>query len=833
MAMYGTRVARTAPIIDLATYAIDDASMQWLEDRLGSRKPKASAVDSLARSSLTPQEQRFMTALLQAMRAGGRNVAVSVTHEGAGEAQRAGFMQATLHAKTREDEVVGKVRGAVAAVLWGQERHLEAFVLAASDHVSSTRTLPAILVVGGERGHGKTEAVAALADGLHTRPGKVQGRVHDVDLSTVTDASAAALFEEDGPLSEKTLRKLVNVGVVCFHGANDLQKRAPQLTLRLQKLLGTARTDADYKSLVYVFDFDQLDGTVVDTMDKALGPVGTYMASDYASFGHLDADTMRRYCLARLPQLLKSKQLGDMRVDFDDAALAIIGAALATPHMPLDSLDARIHQLILNHLDVADDGSKRPPARVQMTVAVDPEEAAAVIANLTSAVPKLSLARKLLRVEPVVVEETPVVADAPATQVVATEKPAASVKPAAPMETPPAVPDETLDALVNRVAWAWRNVEAGSPGAFLSCMDSQRDAVQAALRALLLPSSPTARDCREIIVASEKQRVLALEPAVAVAILLRVAEQADQRTLPHTDHRYHESKWLAEPMAFVSLGMPTGAHDAPLVMVLETLSLVEHASPCERRYMRELATRVVPTEHAALLESLLAKVVDTTPAHTARAAARHAAWMVHGHVSWTLEQYRNSSYYDYLSQYLSIDAKKEEGGDFNTPTHSIGGGVLNIKHATQVVDGPLADNAANELVERPIASIHPYSAYAMVGGIADRVRREDAYDTLVRTPTSANGKQGLAYPNTNHPRPVIVALEIVRLAANPTAAQLEQLRAMVAYIIDNLPPHLDQHAAAYSAILEETVTAIKTRADKKRAAEEALAEAKRQLEAVK
>jgi hypothetical protein len=414
MAMLRNRVVRSAPTVDLQAYNLDAESLQWLADRVGSTCPKVAALDSLAQTTLGPSERRFMDALLEAMRGGGRKVDVSINKDGAGEAQRAGFMQATLVPKTREAEQVGRVRTEVEAVLWGQEEHLEAFCQVASDHVSTSRTLPAVLAVGGERGHGKTEALQALATGLFALRGdNRKGGLHDVDLATATDASAAGMFEEDGPLSPKTLTKLVGKALVCLHGANDLAARAPQLAQRLQALILTRRDDPSYLPLVYAFDFDQTDDlSVPKTIAKALGPVGTRVVSAYAHFGELGAATMQSYCLARLPDLLKSKALDGVRVDFDNEALAVVGAALATPYMPLEELDARIYQLVLSHLDVADDGTQRCPGRVQMTLALEPEAAQAIIANLTSPFPDVTLARKLLRVAQVVGDDSADVASA-------------------------------------------------------------------------------------------------------------------------------------------------------------------------------------------------------------------------------------------------------------------------------------------------------------------------------------------------------------------------------------------------------------------------------------
>src|SRR5262249_7928632 len=159
----------------------------------------------------------------------------------------------------------------------------------------------------------------------------------------------------------------------------------------------------------------QLDGgSVQGTMSRALGLVGTRIASAYARFGALTSETMQRYCLSRLPALLESKNLGRVRVDLDPSAMALVGAALATPLMPLDELAPRLAALIPEHVEAADDGNNHTPASVELTAAADPELAASIIANLTSPVPDITLATKLLRVDRIINDPDAVVDVPPA-----------------------------------------------------------------------------------------------------------------------------------------------------------------------------------------------------------------------------------------------------------------------------------------------------------------------------------------------------------------------------------------------------------------------------------
>ncbi len=564
MGLLGARIARSAPTVDLGSYGIDEASLQWLEDRLGSRAPKASAVDSLARATLTAREQRFMDELLKAMRGGGRNVSVSVTQSGAGDAQRAGVMQASLQPKTREAGLVGKVRAALDAVLWGQEKQLEAFCTVARDHVSETRTLPAVLVVTGNRGHGKTEALAALARGLCAKEGK--GRVHFVDLASATDASAAALFEEEGPLADKTLKSHVGRSLVCISGAQDLQTRAPQVAQRLQALLLTSRSHESYRSLAYAFDFDQTADSPVKAMAQALGPVGTRIASAYAQFDDLDAATMQRYCLTRLPQLLKSKALGNVRVDLDEAALALLGAALATPYMPIEELDARAYQLILAHLEGADDGQQRCPTRVQMTAAADPEEAAAIIANLTSPLPDITLAKKLLRVVQVVPETGSETVETP----LADEAAAAS----APVEA--AVQPTHDEAIAEIHASVVERAEAGDQDALFRFGGRYDRSFVRMLAEMKLATDGHGIDLNSALNFVSRTRATTcvgrVEAATAIAMLASIkVDEPDEQSEMFDDQRASRA----------------------VVVTLETVRRVRAATPDELDQLRTLAEAIV------------------------------------------------------------------------------------------------------------------------------------------------------------------------------------------------------------------------------------------------
>lgn len=758
-----SKVARSAPTVDLTAYALDDVSMQWLEDRLGSRRPKVSSVDSLARSALAPHELEFMNGLLAVMRAGGRDVSVSIKQSGAGEAQRAGFMQATLEPKTIEAAQVAQTRRALQGVLWGQERHLEAFCLIPSDIVSPTRKLAPVLVIGGDRGHGQTEAVAALADSLNT--GEASARVHAVDLSTATDASAVALFGDEGPLSEKTLRELVNRGVVCFHGANELTRRAPKVAERLQSLLVTPRTDPTFKPLAYVFEFEQLDPEgLVTTMGKALGSVGNRIASSYATFDHLDAATMRRYCDARLPDLIQSKDLGDIRIDLDDKARDVIAAALATPHAPLEDLDERLFQLVLSHVDVANDGSQRRPRAVQVRAAASPEETARIVANLTSQFPDLTLARKLLRAVPIISDHVPA-ANAPL--------PTTKIAPLPTVSVPPDGSD--LKEVLAEIRGRWRTQAWANPGSYLNARAQDQQRCAEAIGRLLEEGPNTADDFLPLFL---ERRIRSLEPATTIAILAQLdSDKAD-------------GKGALAPLEAVNLAR---------VAVM----LAAHASPSQRELMRSLATRVSDSENGVkFIGDLVDRVAETTAVHLARATAREDACDIAKRINKVLADYQEGHLVSECKAYVSLSETVTRGSIAEANLLSVA--VTDICKASVLGDhAPGA--AAFDLVRRPIASIAAQAAVGMMGRLSEETGRGD-YDKLV-----SDAPRGLPYGEGPHPQPVVVALELVRLAEAPSAEQLGLLETLATDILERIPTEhrLDGRSAAYKAILAAAVAAKK------------------------
>ena len=784
MAILGAKIARSAPTVELAAYGIDDASMQWLEDRLGTRRPKASAVDSLARSSLTPQEQRFMGELLTAMRGGGRDVSVSVTQRGAGDAQRAGFMQATLQPKTRDAAVVGRVRAALEAVLWGQESHLEAFCTIARDHVSETRTLAAVLVLGGNRGHGKTEALAALANGLFANADSrvSKGGVHVVDLSAATDASAAALFDEEGPLGDKTLKQLVGRSIVCFTGAQDLQARAPRVAQLLQALLGTSRHEKGYRSLVYAFDFDQSEDSPIKAMSQALGPVGTRIASAYADFDDLDAATMQRYCLARLPRLLKSKALGDIRVDLDEAALSLLGAALATPHMPIEELDARAYQLILSHLEVADGGSRGAPTLVQMTAAADPEEAAAIIENLTSPLPDITLAKKLLRVVQVVVEAG-----------------AESVKAPAESHGAPKVEARRERSRATDVAEIHADVVARARNneAMFASVSGKYDAFFRKLLAgmRLASEEESGVDLNEALnfVLRETTRVESLDADAAIALLASVAPVDFDQV-----ERY-ASDTIPRPVA-VALGVleRVGEATADELVLLTTLAdkLIRNGVSVRRGQPRLVLAR--GQRHVETLSRLLSRLAPK---------ARH------------VEEKVEASEPRKITVALSDDI--DVPGYELKATGKLGTDGFTQRRVRQRLReaGNLEVSATERLTAifelmkyENVEAIPAATAIALLDRVIDDLDEADLGTGFHLQ--SAEGRLE-KYPDGFHPIALFVALEALELASNPTREEVTNLASRAAAILQRLPLK-DREGAWFVNSPSQYAAMLHTLAERKR-----------------
>ncbi len=251
---------------------------------------------------------------------------------------------------------VAELRELMPEGLWGQAGALEAFARARADGLSSTRRTPSLLVLGGELGQGKLEALSAFEELLGQKRAGQQTptppRRVEVDLSAAIDGMVPALFGNDGaPLNLAALEKATgegNVLVVLKNPAN-LAQNAPKVATALNDLLNT---DARWvKRLYVVADFDGVPDAHAE-LGKSLGSPGVRQISAVADFGKLDAPAMLRYADELLPKLLANSRLEKLNFVFDPGARAVLGRVLATPNEPLDDLQPRLQQFVLSHVDV-------------------------------------------------------------------------------------------------------------------------------------------------------------------------------------------------------------------------------------------------------------------------------------------------------------------------------------------------------------------------------------------------------------------------------------------------------------------------------------------------
>lgn len=238
--------------------------------------------------------------------------------------------------------------------LWGQEHTLPAFMAARGDGLSTTRKTSSLLLLGGDVGHGKNEALQAYEQLLAIPPETEDGEPTpakriDVDLSTATDADLPRLFnDEASPLNEDALKTAAQAGnvLVVLRNPVGLSTNAPKLTAKLNDLFNTPEDHS--KAIHFVVDFDGQNAQA--DLGQAFGSPAVRQLSGTALFGHLDAPAMLKYADQLLPKLLDDSRLADTRLVLDEEVRGLLGQALATPEEPLDDLEPRLQQLLLSHV---------------------------------------------------------------------------------------------------------------------------------------------------------------------------------------------------------------------------------------------------------------------------------------------------------------------------------------------------------------------------------------------------------------------------------------------------------------------------------------------------
>ncbi|MBK6683186.1 MAG: hypothetical protein IPG45_01840 [Deltaproteobacteria bacterium] len=211
------------------------------------------------------------------------------------------------------------------------------------------KNTPPMMVIGGEEGHGKSEALDGLAKALFGEA----ATVFTVDLSKVTDDMHDALFSAGGKKGDLSVPRLMEIednklGIVHLTGLDQLKARAPQIADTLLNRLGCRADDKDHAWVPFVLDFDSAPDTkLAPILEDALGKAAVLLRKAQSSFQYLDADAMAEYLEIALPQLLQRPGLGQLHLEWDDEAKAAFAEVLATRLTPIDQLQPRLENLIL------------------------------------------------------------------------------------------------------------------------------------------------------------------------------------------------------------------------------------------------------------------------------------------------------------------------------------------------------------------------------------------------------------------------------------------------------------------------------------------------------
>lgn len=279
---------------------------------------------------------------------------VDITGRGVGPVSEAsGLALSSFRTVDGEPPELTDMRERMPEGLWGQEQTLPAFLTARADGLSTTRRTSSLLLLGGDVGHGKNEALQAYEE-LLAQPAKrkkqdpIPAKRIDLDLSRATDDDIGQLFgADDAPLNEGTLEAAAKNGnvLIVLRNPVNLAATAPELTAKLNDLFNATHDHS--KALHFVVDFD--GQTAQSDFGQAFGSPAVRQLSASAQFGQLDARAMLKYADQLLPKLLEGSRLANTRLVLDEEARACLGRALATPEEPLDDLEPRLQQLLLSH----------------------------------------------------------------------------------------------------------------------------------------------------------------------------------------------------------------------------------------------------------------------------------------------------------------------------------------------------------------------------------------------------------------------------------------------------------------------------------------------------
>lgn len=362
-----TRPKHRQLVIDPGNYGLDQGHVDWLRTRLG-ESASVDDVFELARDTSLSETERRIVAGLERSVLGDLRIAPGVAFGADGkepiDARKIWTLRGARVPSTAKTED-GRFKEAMEPYLIGQKGMLRDFEKFRTACNGLTGRTPPMMVLGGDAGHGKDQALDGFAQAMFGE----DARVITVDLTNVTDAMVDELFGEGGRSGELSTWALQEVedykkGVVRLTGLDNLKDRAPQIAQKLVEQMGTQRGEQGHAWVPFILDFDVAPKTNLRTMvTDALGPAAARMRSAQGEAQHLGEEAMLQYVDALLPELLAQPGLSKLRLEFDQDARQVLGKVLATSHEPLYELEPRLQTLVLSQFDshqsVAEDAVMR------------------------------------------------------------------------------------------------------------------------------------------------------------------------------------------------------------------------------------------------------------------------------------------------------------------------------------------------------------------------------------------------------------------------------------------------------------------------------------------
>lgn len=363
----------TIDLTDRRFQKLPEEQRSWLAQELGD-KPRFDDISSLLLKPGLTSAQRSILIALRSTLVGDMRAVRGRAFNAEGSMSLTDVRARTLAAAQApggKTELELKVAEELPKSMLGHEDQVPSFVEVARRYQSPARQTAVLMAVVGHEGHGKAEALDAFkSEVLGEEAEVVTIDFREYGSSAAGASSSAALFGKDGPLSPEALKKRdpayvppppdpddppvepPKPGLIVLKGVEDLLKNNRSIAEGLAKIITNKRTSPDFANLIFVLDFERPPtDDIRQLVIGALGVVGTRHLAASAAFQDLSGDVLMSYAEPLLEGSLAMPGIGKVILEMDEEAEAVLKRALATPHAPLEEMEARLYEFIISKFD--------------------------------------------------------------------------------------------------------------------------------------------------------------------------------------------------------------------------------------------------------------------------------------------------------------------------------------------------------------------------------------------------------------------------------------------------------------------------------------------------